>query len=116
MNKWYLALGGLAIGVLNGLFGSGGGMAAVPLLTLLGLPQQKSHATSIAVILPLTALSALLYLQGGMMQVSESLPYLAGGAAGAIAGAFLLGRLSPALLKKLFGVLILFAAVRMWLR
>ena len=55
-------LGGSITGLLNGLFGSGGGMVAVPLLEHSGLEPAKAHATSIAVILPLTALSAGSYL------------------------------------------------------
>ena len=56
------AVTGAACGLLNGLFGAGGGMAAVPLLKAGGLPQKKAHATSLAVILPLAAVSAAFYL------------------------------------------------------
>ena len=58
-------LGGGVTGLLNGLFGSGGGMVAVPLLEHGGLEPARAHATSIAVILPLTALSAGSYLFSG---------------------------------------------------
>ena len=52
--KWgRAALTGGLCGVLNGLFGAGGGIAAVPLLKAGGLEQKKAHATSLAVILPL---------------------------------------------------------------
>ena len=41
---------------------------------------------------------------------------LAGGLPGCLVGTRLLARLSPAALQRLFGGLVLFAAVRMWLR
>ena len=47
-------LGGGVTGLLNGLFGSGGGMVAVPLLAHGGLEPARAHATSMAVILPVT--------------------------------------------------------------
>ena len=61
------ALLGLLVGAVNGLLGAGGGMLAVPLLTgAEGLPAKKAHATAIALILPLSAVSTLVYaLTGG---------------------------------------------------
>ena len=108
-------LGGGITGLLNGLFGSGGGMVAVPLLEHSGLEPAKAHATSIAVILPLTALSAGSYLFSGAVDLSEALPYLLGGLPGCWVGSRLLGKLSSTAPSRLFGVLILFAAGRMWL-
>ena len=111
----YRLLGG-AVGFFNGLFGSGGGMLAVPLLERRGLPPDRAHATSLAVILPLTAVSAGAYLLTGGIDLRAALPYLAGGLPGSLVGARLLARLSPAALRRLFGGLVLTAAVRMWLR
>ena len=105
-------LGGGITGLLNGLFGSGGGMVAVPLLEHSGLEPAKAHATSIAVILPLTALSAGSYRFSGAVDLSEALPYLLGGLPGCWVGSRLLGKLSSTALSRLFGVLILFAAGR----
>ena len=38
---------GALIGLLNGFFGSGGGILAVTLLQKQGLPSRQAHATSI---------------------------------------------------------------------
>ena len=57
MKSLKLIIIGLASGLLNGFFGAGGGIMAVPLLQKAGVPTEKSHATSIAVILPLTPVS-----------------------------------------------------------
>ena len=85
MAHGYKLLGG-AVGFLNGLFGSGGGMLAVPLLEHRGLPPDRAHATSLAVILPLTAVSAGAYLFTGGADPLEALPYLAGGLPGLALG------------------------------
>ena len=106
-------LGGVAVGFLNGLLGAGGGMLTVPLLEHNGLPPQKSHATSLAIILPLSVLSAGLYWYRGWFSPAEALPYLPGGLLGAAAGAALLPRLNTARVKVVFAALLLWSAARL---
>lgn len=107
---------GLAVGLLNGFFGSGGGMAGVPMLRAIGLDTQECHATCIAVIAPLAAVSAGLYLHRGVFALKDALPYLPGGVAGALAGAWLLPKLNRIWIRRGFGALILFAAARLLIR
>lgn len=110
------AVTGAACGLLNGLFGAGGGMAAAPLLKAGGLPQKKAHATSLAVILPLAAVSAAFYLLDGALSFGEAVPYLPGGFLGACAGALLMKRIPSGVLRRVFGALLLVAGVRLLLR
>lgn len=107
---------GLIVGGLNGLFGSGGGMVAVPMLRGLGLEREECHATSIAITFPLAVASGVLYLGAGQLTIGDALPYLPGGLLGAICGAVLLPRLKTTWLRRIFGVLILVSAVRLLLR
>ena len=107
---------GLLVGVLNGLFGAGGGMIAVPLLRGLGIETENCHATSIAIILPLAVASGILYFSGGNLNLADAWPYLPGGALGAVCGAWLLPRIGTLWLRRIFGVLVLAAAVRMLLK
>ena len=116
MNRIKSGLLGFAAGLLNGLFGAGGGMAAVPMLSAMGVETRKSHATSIAIILPLSAVSAYLYLRGGHLAWREAFPYLPGGIAGCLAGSYLLPRMSTLWLRRIFGALVLFSALRLLLR
>lgn len=109
------ALGGVAAGFVNGLLGSGGGMLAVPALERAGLDARRAHASSIAVILPLSAMSAALYLSSGRVSLTDALPYLPGGVAGAVLGALLMRRISPVLLHRLFGGFALWAGLRLLL-
>ena len=61
---------GVTIGVINGVFGSGGGMITVPFLTKKGSDQKDAQRNAIAVILPLSIISAGLYI----MKVSLRFP------------------------------------------
>lgn len=80
---------GAATGAANGLFGGGGGMIAVPLLRARA-GRKAAHATAIAVILPVSLLSFLLYAFRGFFDFSVALPVAIGGFAGGFAGAKLL--------------------------
>jgi uncharacterized membrane protein YfcA len=91
-------------------------MVAVPMLKALGVPQEACHATSLASILPLAVASGLLYLNAGSFALADTLEYLPGGIAGALFGAWLLPRIRTDILRKIFGCLIILAAVRMFLR
>ena len=103
----------LLTGLLNGLLGAGGGMIAVPMLQHTLGNTQQAHATSIAMILPLSVVSVLLYLQAGHFTLSQALPYLPGGIAGALVGAKLLKKLNPIWIRRFFGGLVLYSAIRM---
>ena len=70
---------GVLIGFVNGLFGAGGGMLVVPVLTfLLGLNTKRAHATAILIILPLCAVSGVVYLTRGMGGEDMFLPTVDG--------------------------------------
>ncbi|MBQ8004256.1 MAG: TSUP family transporter, partial [Oscillospiraceae bacterium] len=74
----YAVCGALA-GVANGFFGAGGGMVLIPLFTRwIKMDDKKAFATSLAVILPLCAVSAVIYLIKGSVDLSTELPYVIG--------------------------------------
>ena len=96
---------GAATGAANGLFGGGGGMIAVPLLRAQGLSEKKAHATAIAVILPVSLLSFILYALKHFFDFSVALPVALGGFAGGFAGAKLLSFLPEKAVFYVFGAL-----------
>ena len=114
--KLFTILGGLAVGLVNGLLGAGGGMLAVPLLRKSGLSQQEAHAGSLAVILPLSIFSAILYLTAGRVTLADAAGYLPGGLAGAVAGALLLRKIPDRWLRRIFALFMIWAGVRLFLR
>ena len=69
---------GALIGLLNGFFGSGGGILAVTLLQKQGLPSRQAHATSIAIILPLSLVSLAVYYLNGNLELLQGLPFAHG--------------------------------------
>lgn len=111
--KWKYALTGALAGMANGLFGSGGGLFLVPLLTQWAkLPQRKAFATSVAVILPLSLISAGVYWFKGGLDLSGAWPYLLGGFLGGILSGRLFQRVPLTFLRRAFGALILYGGVR----
>jgi len=114
MKKKLLPLIGLAAGLANGLFGAGGGTLLVPALEkFMKFETRKAHATTLAVILPLSIISAVVYTWGVDVDWKAVLLVSAGGVAGGILGAKLLNKLSGAWLNMLFGAFLAMGALRM---
>ncbi len=112
--KLLLALSGVFIGFINGLFGGGGGMLLVPAYQYIGKMNEKpSHATAIGVILPLSLVSAAVYTLRGVYDVSSGLIIGGGVIAGGVVGALLLKKLSGKLVSAIFYALMIAAGIRM---
>ena len=107
------ALAGTLAGVANGLFGAGGGLVLVPLfLSWLKLGQRESFATSVYVIAPLSAASAVTYLMQHSFDFSASLPYLAGGFLGGIVMGTVFHKIPMPYVRRAFGALLIYGGVR----
>ncbi len=108
------AFAGFLTGSVNGLFGGGGGMVAVPVLkNILGYDEKRSHATAILVIAPVCAVSALVYILNGSFRADVVIPAAIGAAAGGYIGARLLNFLPATVVKIVFIAVMLTAGVRM---
>lgn len=108
-----LILAGAGAGAVNGLFGAGGGMVLVPLLTLLTAMEDTAiFPASISIILPVCLVSLTFTALTGQIAWSRALPWLFGSALGGIlAGIF--GRKIPVTwLHKGLGILILWGGYR----
>lgn len=112
--KLILLLAGAIIGFLNGFFGGGGGMVCVPLLEkTLSLENKKAHATAIAVIFPLSLVSAFIYVFNGYV---KSLPLLTVGlgvVAGGIFGSFALKFLPPKVVRIIFAIIMFAGGIKL---
>ena len=108
-----LLLFGVAIGVLSGLLGIGGGIMLIPgLMLLFGFSQQEAQGTSLAAMVPpIGIFAALVYYQHGYVR----LPVAAVVAIGFMVGAFLGAKLVPHMplhwLRLAFGGLLLYLGV-----
>ncbi len=103
---------GIFAGLLNGIFGSGGGIIAVTLYRKGGFDQKKAQATSLFLTVLLSSVSVFLCFSKGDFSLSELLPFLPGGILGAVSAGFLLKKISPEMLKKLFGAVLVFSGAR----
>ncbi len=107
--------GGLT-GIVNGLFGAGGGMLLVPLLLRwLKLDEKKAMATSVAIIFPLCALSALIYCLKHDLADVNVWPFLLGGLAGGVLAGLTFGRVKALWLRRAFALIVLYGGVRILL-
>ena len=110
-----LALG-LAVGVLVGLLGIGGGVVLVPALVyLLRMDQHLAQGTSLFILLPPLGIGALReYWKQGQVDLRAGILC----AAGMLVGGYLGGRIAVPLasrqLKGLFGCFLMTAAFLLW--
>ena len=110
-----VALLGLLAGFLNGLLGAGGGIVLVFGLRRLFSKKVRDgrsfYASAIAVMLPLSALSAWQYRKAGHLPPlsfgSLLLPAVLGGACGAL----LLRALKPRALSRIFAAVVLCSGI-----
>ena len=106
-------IAGGAAGLANGLFGGGGGMVFLPILSRWGgLEQRKLYATCVGVIFPVCLVSAAVYLFRGGVSLWTALPYLAGGLIGGYLGGKLYGKVPTNALKWLFAAFLFYAGVK----
>ncbi len=107
---------GIIIGIINSAFGAGGGMISVPILRKNGLTQKEAQATTLTIILPLTVISALIYLFNKEFSISEALKYIPFGLTGSIIGVRLMEKAENRILRKIFALFMLWSGIKMLLR
>ncbi len=114
-NRMKLIATGSAVGLINGFMGGGGGIFVVIALTLIvGMHQKYAHATAILIILPVSIVSATVYIIGGNVNWLMTLFATIGVVTGGIVGAFALKKLDDKWLKLVFAFILLLAGVRMF--
>ena len=110
-------LAGFLVGLLSGLVGLGGGVLLVPLLVIgFRFGQHAAQGTSLAAIIPTAFVGALTHHRAGNLVLRPATIMAAAGVAGALIGAALALRLEQGVLGRLFGLVLLFSAYRIWPR
>ena len=107
---------GLAVGVLVGLLGIGGGVVLVPALVyLLHMDQHLAQGTSLFILLPPIGLGALReYWKQGQVDLRAGLWCALGMLVGAYAGSLIALPMPSRNLKGLFGCFLMLAALLLW--
>jgi uncharacterized protein len=113
----FLAIG-ITAGILSGLFGIGGGILIIPALIFFARFHTKlAIGTSLgAMLLPVGLLGAYAYYQTGNVNIKASLLIGLGLFLGAYGGARLAQMLAGATLQRMFAVLLVVMAVRLWIQ
>ena len=116
MKKYHflgMILSGLCAGAINGLFGAGGGMVLVPLLSFLTpLEEHEIFASSIAIILPICFISIGINAITGNLAWREALPYLLGSAVGGYAAGIWGQKIPVQWLHRSLGILIIWGGLQ----
>jgi len=109
-----LLLLGLAIGVISGMLGIGGGALVIPALVLIfGFTQQRAIGTSLAMLLPPIGIFAVWkYWKAGMVDWPAAMTLAVTFAVGALIGAWIVTRgwTSERTLRLIFVVFLLYVA------
>ncbi len=115
MNILLYVVLGLAAGILSGLLGIGGGILIVPALVLgFGLSQHLAQGTTLALMVPpIGLLAAWTYYKHGNVDIKIAALICLGFFFGGLIGAKCAALINPTILKKLFGIAMLIAAVKM---
>ena len=108
-----LAAIGAGAGLLSGLFGIGGGVVMVPLLVFAGLRQHRAQTTSLAAIVPIAAVGALVFGGARNVDLAAAAVLVVGSVIGVRAGAVVMHRLSDRRLSLVFGAFLVVVAVTM---
>ena len=111
-SKIRLSVAGGAAGLINGLFGAGGGMILVPLLrNKTEIHESECFSASVAIITPICIISLLCSLPW-QITFKETLPYLLGSTIGGICAGLWGQKIPTVWLHRILGALVLWGGIR----
>lgn len=110
-NTVILVIVGVAVGLLSGLFGIGGGTVIVPALVWLGFSQRNAAATSMLAIVPTSISGVLSYAYNGNVDWIAAMLLFCGMFVGGQIGSWLLSRLPELVLRWVFVAFLVFVVI-----
>lgn len=110
-----LLIVGLLAGFVAGMMGVGGGVVVIPALVfIMGFSQHQAQGTALAFMLPpIGLMAAWNYYKAGYVNVKYALLLMVAFVVGAWVGSMISVQLPDKVLKKIFGVMLLYVAYRM---
>lgn len=106
---------GVAAGMLSGLIGIGGGIIIVPALVILfGFSQHTAQGTTLALMVPpIGLLAAWTYYKAGFVDLKAAAIICIGFVAGSVLSANFATAIPEAMLRKIFGGVLLLVSLKM---
>ena len=114
---WVFVVLGVAAGVLSGTLGIGAGIILVPTLLVCSFGQKSAQGMSLAVMVPMALVGALRYWKNPEIEMNAVVIGLiiCGAVVGTLGGTELAGRLPNHILRKVFAVVLVIVAARMFI-
>lgn len=110
--KLHSLVAGAAAGAVNGLFGAGGGMILVPILSRHSdFSESEVFSSSVLIILPICLVS-LGIGSGWQLPWDQAWPFLVGGIPGGILAALVGRRIPLVWLHRFLGVMICYGGIK----
>ncbi len=112
-----LGLGGFFGGLANGLLGAGGGIIMTfvleAVMTESEMARRDIFANVIAATLPISLFSTIIYALRGDIRLEKFENFVIPAIVGGLAGAYLLSKISPTWLKRIFALLVIWSGIYM---
>ena len=103
---------GIVVGIISGLFASGGGLLLVPVYThILKLDEKEARATSLFCILPMVILTAIIYQNNNFINWQLGIKCGVGGIIGGFIGGKLLNKIPDKYLQIAFIIFLTYAGI-----
>lgn len=106
------AVVGALLGFLAGLGVGGGSLLMLWLTLVLGMSHDIARGINLLFFIPTAAISCLFRKQQGTLQLKQLLPAILAAMAAAAAGNMIASFVTLTLIKKAFGILLIFAGLR----
>ncbi|WP_101696176.1 sulfite exporter TauE/SafE family protein [Clostridium minihomine] len=111
--EWiWMALAGLAAGMLGAMGMGGGGVLIIYLTLIAGLDQRAAQGINLILFIPCAILALICYIRKGLIDFKTALFAAAAGLVGALGGVFLSGSLDVVWLRRIFGAMLLIIGIQ----
>lgn len=108
----FMILAGSALGFLSGVGVGGGSLLMLWLTLVLGMPHSIARGINLLFFIPSALIASLFRWRQGDLKLKKILPAIIAGCITAAFFSLLSKRIDVSLLKKLFGILLLFTGIR----
>ena len=110
----FIVVLGFGAGILTGIMGVGGGVVMVPMMVLLlGVSQHLAQGISMLVIIPTVMVAILKLRNSNLFEYRTALLLAAGSIGGSLLSSNVVQLIDGVLLKRIFGVLVVYSSIRM---